>query len=85
MLGIFLATAIQMSLGDTIVGWFEELADAFIAMITAIPNAVARIFEGWPDTIVAEGWYGPVLATVVVVIVFLIIYGAIWLQGVIFE
>ena len=85
MLGIFLATAIQMSLGETIIGWFEEIVDAFIGMITAIPKAVADIFAGWADSILGEGWYGPILAAIVVVIVFLVVYGAIWLQGVIFE
>ena len=84
-MNIMLPSAPMLNLGETIIGWFEEIVDAFIGMVTAIPNAVADIFSGWSDTIVAEGWYGPVLAAVVVVIVFLIIYGAIWLQGVIFE
>ena len=84
-MNLMLPSAPMLNLGDTIIGWFEEIVDAFIGMVTAIPNAVASIFSGWADTILAEGWYGPVLAAVVVVIVFLIVYGAIWLQGVIFE
>ena len=84
-MNIMLPSSPILAFGDTIIGWFEEVVDAFIAMITAIPEAIASIFGGWPDTIIAEGWYGPVLATIVVVIIFLIIYGAIWLQDVFFE
>lgn len=75
----------QLDLGETIIGWFEQVVEAFIGMVTAPWNATADIFEGWADSIIDQGWYGPILAAIVIVMVFLIVYGAIWLQGVIFE
>lgn len=84
-MNIMLPSAPVLDLGDTIIGWFEEIVNAFIDMFVAIPRAFADIFSGWSYDITNHGWYGPILAAIVIIAVFLIFYGAIWLQDSFFE
>lgn len=66
-------------LGETIIGWFKDIGQAFVDMIIAIPTAFANIFAGWVDT-VTQAWHGPVYAALAILMVGLIIYFGLWLK-----
>lgn len=61
-------------LGDTIMDWFNDIGQALIDLITAPFNAFSDIWDGWADAISSHGWYAPVLAVVVAIIVLVIFY-----------
>lgn len=80
MTGLFLV--IQLSVMDTIfndllqsmINAIKDVIDASVAMITAIPRAIATIFSEWA-WIIGNTWYGPILGAATIAMVFLIGYG----------
>lgn len=79
-----LASTEMVGLGNMILDWFDRIGTAFIDMVTAIPNAVADLFSQWGQTI-GQTWYGPILAAIAIIAVFLIMYAGFWIQDVFLE
>ena len=61
---------------ERIVGFLGDVVEVFVDVITAPFKALAGIFNEWKESVWGD-WWGPILATFVIIVVWLMIRSAV--------